>query len=108
MRRRLFSDCRGQTMVEFALVITIVILVMVGIVDFGRVVFAHNDSSNAARDATRQASVSPVDCESIFHVVQVQTQRQGAVTASVDYRNQPSVTFPSPVWTIGICPAYDP
>lgn len=90
-------------MVEFALVIVIVLLVMVGILDFGRVVFASNDSSHAARDAARQASVSPLDCDSIYYVVQRQTQAQASVTASVDYR-----AVPSSGWTTGICPAYSP
>jgi Flp pilus assembly protein TadG len=97
----------GQAMVEFALVLVIVILLMVGILDFGRVVFAHNDSSHAARDAARQASVSPLDCETIFHVVQQQTLGQADVTATVTYRTMPSPLNQNPSWT-SVCPAYDP
>lgn len=106
MRRRRDPHELGQTMVEFALVIIIVLLLMVGILDFGRVVFASNDASHAARDAVRQASVSPLDCDSIYFVVQHQTQGQSAVTASVEHRSAPSAD-PNAGWA-SICPAYDP
>ncbi len=101
------DDARGQAMVEFALVFMLVILVMVGIVDFGRVIFAYNDSSHASRDAARQATVSPLDCESIFYVVQHQTLGQDNVTATVSYRSGPSPLRQNPTW-ISVCPAYDP
>jgi TadE-like protein. len=101
------DDARGQAMVEFALVFMLVILVMVGILDFGRVIFAYNDSSHASRDAARQAAVSPLDCESIFYVVQHQTLGQDNVTATVSYRSGPSPLRQNPTW-ISVCPAYDP
>ncbi len=94
-------------MVEFALVLVVIVLLMVGILDFGRVIFSHNDSSHAARDATRQASVSVVDCESTYHVVQHQTRGQSSVTAQVFYRRGPSTLDQNPPWT-SVCPAYDP
>jgi Flp pilus assembly protein TadG len=103
------SDPRGQALVEFALVILVVILLMVGILDFGRVVFASNNMSHAAREATRQASVSPLDCESIYYVVQHQTQASSDVTVTVEYRLPPSSSNPDPAWAPVVCPAaYDP
>jgi hypothetical protein len=96
-------------MVEFALVIVVVILLMLGILDLGRVVFASNNMSHAAREATRQASVSPLDCESIYYVVQHQTQASPDVTVTVEYRRQPSPSFPNPGWATVACPtAYTP
>jgi hypothetical protein len=103
------SDPRGQALVEFALVIVVVILLMVGILDFGRVVFASNNMSHAAREATRQASVSPLDCESIYYVVQHQTQASSDVTVTVEYRPHPSRSIQNPVWaSVGCAAAYDP
>jgi len=102
------DDVRGQAMVEFTLVIMVVILIMVGILDFGRVIFAHNDSSHASRVAARQASVSPLDCEGIFYVVQHQTLGQDNVTATVSYRSGPSPLNQNPPWNNSVCPAYDP
>jgi Flp pilus assembly protein TadG len=48
---------RGQTLVEFALILPIFILVLVGIFDLGRAVYAFNTISNAAREAMRVAIV---------------------------------------------------
>lgn len=48
---------RGQALVEFALIIPIFLLVVVGLFDMGRAVFAYNAVANAAREATRLAIV---------------------------------------------------
>ena len=47
---------RGQSLVEFALVIPIVILIMVGLFDLGRVVFINNSLSDGARDGARHGA----------------------------------------------------
>jgi len=48
---------RGQTLVEFALILPIFILVLVGIFDMGRAVYQYNVISNAARQGMRLAIV---------------------------------------------------
>ena len=48
----------GQALAEFALVIPIVLLVFMGIFDLGRMIFAYNDISNAAREGARTAIVN--------------------------------------------------
>jgi len=48
---------RGQAMVEFALVIPVFILLMVGIFDLGRVIWVNDTLSTAAREAARYAIV---------------------------------------------------
>jgi Flp pilus assembly protein TadG len=98
---------RGQALVEFALILPVFILVLVGVFDVGRVVFAYNDASHAARDATRFASVSPLDCDSIFYVIEHQIQGDQAVTVTVSYRSIPSSSNQNPSWTT-VCPAYNP
>jgi len=47
----------GQSLVEFALVLPALLLIFMGILDFGRAVFAYNSLSNAARDGARVAIV---------------------------------------------------
>jgi Flp pilus assembly protein TadG len=47
----------GQSLVEFALVLPILVLLMFGIFDLGRAVYAFNTISNAARSAVRVAIV---------------------------------------------------
>lgn len=52
-------DERGQTLVEFALVIPIVLLLMLGLFDLGRIVFINNTLSDGARHGARNATIDP-------------------------------------------------
>jgi len=54
-RRR---DRRGQSLVEFALILPVFILVLIGLFDMGRAIYAYNTVSNAARAAARVAIVN--------------------------------------------------
>jgi Flp pilus assembly protein TadG len=59
----MFRRCRGdrtkgQTLVEFALILPIFVLVIVGIFDLGRAVYAFNTLNNAAREAVRVGIVN--------------------------------------------------
>ena len=51
---------RGQSLVEFALVFPIIILLIVGFFEIGRAVFAFNTIANAARQAARVATVNQI------------------------------------------------
>ena len=53
----------GQTLVEFALVFPIFILLLLGVFDIGRAVFAYNEVTNAAREAVRMAIVNQAPTE---------------------------------------------
>jgi Flp pilus assembly protein TadG len=64
---------RGQAMVEFALVVPLFILLLVGLFDVGRAVYAYNTVNNAAREAGRLAIVDQFEA----HV-----QAEGAGAAS--------------------------
>ena len=44
---------RGQSLVEFALALPLLILLLMGIFDLGRAVYAYNTIANAAREAVR-------------------------------------------------------
>jgi Flp pilus assembly protein TadG len=58
MTARLGSQATGgQALVEFALVLPLLLILLVGTIDFGRAVFAYNSVSNAARSAARMAIV---------------------------------------------------
>jgi Flp pilus assembly protein TadG len=60
MLRRLRSrrSPRGQAIVEFALVAPIFILIILGLFDAGRAVYAYNTAANAAREGARIAIVN--------------------------------------------------
>jgi Flp pilus assembly protein TadG len=53
---RLTSE-QGSSTVEFALVLTILLTLMFGVMDFSQALYAYHFISNAAREATRYASV---------------------------------------------------
>jgi Flp pilus assembly protein TadG len=48
----------GQSLVEFALVFPIIVLLIAGFVEIGRAVFAYNTIANAARQGVRVAAVN--------------------------------------------------
>jgi Flp pilus assembly protein TadG len=58
MRRRRY-DRRGQALVEFSLAVIVFLVLVMGIVDFGRGIYVYNGVSQAAREVARAASVHP-------------------------------------------------
>jgi Flp pilus assembly protein TadG len=60
MTLRRGSGRRGQSLVEFGLILPIFLLIVFGIIDFGRAVFAYSTLNNAAREAARVAVVDQV------------------------------------------------
>ncbi len=66
VRRFLVGEQRGQALVEFALVLPLMLLVVLGLTDLARVVWQYNTLAYAAREGTRYAivhgaaSVTPV------------------------------------------------
>ena len=52
---------RGQGLTEFALMLPILLVVLLGIFDFGRVLTAYAMASNGVRDALRQLAAGPQD-----------------------------------------------
>jgi hypothetical protein len=57
MFRTRTDSSRGQTMVEFALILPILMLLLTGFFDLGRVVLANDALSHAARESARYAIV---------------------------------------------------
>ena len=55
LRRR--GDAKGQGLVEFALAAPVIFLVLLGLVDGGRIVFINNEMSEAAREGARWGAV---------------------------------------------------
>ena len=57
-RIRFVRDTRGQSLVEFALILPMMLLVMFMITEFGRAIYQYNVLSQAAREGARIAVVS--------------------------------------------------
>lgn len=58
----------GQSLVEFALVMPILILILFGILEFGRIFFSYIVITNAAREGARAGAVGKPDTEVITTV----------------------------------------
>jgi Flp pilus assembly protein TadG len=54
-------DWRGQSLVEFALILPVLVLLSMALLDFGRVVFAQNTITSDAREGARLGSVGTWD-----------------------------------------------
>lgn len=60
MRKFLLKDKKGQSVIEFALVLPILLLVLFGITEFGRAIMVTNVLNTASREGARLAAVSAV------------------------------------------------
>ena len=92
---------RGQELVEFALILPLLLLLMVGILEFCYVVFSYNTQSNAVREGARFGSVQPADETGILERAQrltigldstkltwdVDDSVSGRVSVSVEYEH---------------------
>jgi len=78
---------RGQTLVEFALVLPLLILLIAGIFDFGRAIYGYNTVLNASREAARVAIVhqtaSTIKQQAVDHAVALGLSPSDV---TVDYR----------------------
>lgn len=79
-RRRLW----GQGLVEFALLLPVLLLIMVGTIEFGRILFIYTNINNAAREGTRYGMVHPKDQNGIINHV---TDRLELVSPSDIFMN---------------------
>lgn len=77
---------RGAAMVEMALILPIIILLFLGMIDFGRALFLYNNLTNAAREGARfgAAYSSPVDTVAIRQKVETRIQDFSGVAAATN------------------------
>ena len=60
---------KGQTLLESSLVLTTLLLMLIGIVDFGQFLFFHQVLTDRARAGARYAAVNPYDAAAIQNIV---------------------------------------
>jgi len=68
----------GQTLTEFALVIPILLLLLLGLFDIGRAVYAYTTISNAAREGARVLIVDQTQSSGVYRA---QTEAAASATA---------------------------
>jgi Flp pilus assembly protein TadG len=56
------ADRRGTTVIEVAIVFPVLVLMLLGIIEFGRALWTQNSLQYAVEQAARCASVDPVNC----------------------------------------------
>jgi Flp pilus assembly protein TadG len=61
LRRDARSGSRGQSLVEFSLVLIPFLLILMGIIDLGRGIYTYNGVAQAARELARATSVHTCD-----------------------------------------------
>ena len=89
---------RGQALVEFALILPIFLLVLLGILDLGRAVYASSTINNAAHEAGRRAIVDQT-CSSVVAVGEQHSVSLGTVAVEVTWLRSDGTSV------IGSCPA---
>ena len=65
---------RGTNLLEYGIVLTLLLALLFGVIDFGRALYAYHFVSNAAREGTRFAMVRGSSC-------------QGCTASSADVQN---------------------
>lgn len=60
---KLLKNKKGQTLVEMALILPILILILMGMVEFGRILNSYLIITNASREGARYASVHSTDSQ---------------------------------------------
>ena len=78
--RKLLKDCRGTALVEFGLLAPIFFLVVVGIVDFGRVMWLSNSVEHAATEGARYAAVRGAGKPTVATAQQIEDFARAQVT----------------------------
>jgi hypothetical protein len=86
--RRLLRDCGGVTIIEFAFVAPVMIVLLSGLLEFGYVAFARSTLESAILDASRSARVAECPGEAAALIEQEVVERM-AIVASHD--DQPPV-----------------
>jgi Flp pilus assembly protein TadG len=90
-RTHLVDHQKGQSMVEFALVVPLLILVIVGIFELGRAFFAYIAITNAAREGVRIYTFTP-DKTTFNQINETVTTEIGSASA-VDPNNIASINI---------------
>lgn len=74
---------RGQTLVEFAIVVPVLLVIVLGLLDLGRAVFVYNTLAQSARQASRTAIVNQ-DTDQVRSAAIAYAPTLGLTSSNVD------------------------
>lgn len=83
----------GQGLVEFALTLPILILILLGVLDLGRVYFATMTVTNAAREGARYGAANPCSSSCTAITTRAQNEAYGSIINPAQL-NVATPTFP--------------
>lgn len=79
---------QGQSLVEFALILPLFMLIVLGVFDFGRAIYGYSALHNAAREGARYGAIHPCDAAGITNMAQQMAVGLGegvTVTPAIEY-----------------------
>jgi Flp pilus assembly protein TadG len=76
----LWKRAEGQSLVELVIILPILLIILLGVIDFGRVFYAYVTITNAAREGARYGSMYPLSTGEIKSRVKQETT--GTLTLS--------------------------
>ncbi|TFG69916.1 MAG: pilus assembly protein, partial [Anaerolineales bacterium] len=85
---------QAQGLVEFALLLPVLMLILIGTIEFGRILIIYTSISNAAREGSRYGVVAPADVTGITNIVRdrVILIPPADVTVTVSYDTGPGTS----------------
>jgi Flp pilus assembly protein TadG len=113
--RTILKSEKGQNLVEFALVVPLLLLLVIGIAEFGRAWMTKNILTGAAREAVRIMAVQTGNVTTATARADNILNSAGITTANVSVNDAPSafeavsvtVTYNFPVVLAGFIPGLD-
>ncbi len=83
MQRKFLADPEGQSLVEFAMLATVLLAIIFGIFEFGRAFYYYSAIVNAAQEGARLGIVTGVNTSAKQQAI-INTAVQSAVAANLD------------------------
>lgn len=86
-RERRMWSVRGQDLVEYALILPVLLMLILGTADFAIIVFSYDTIANAAREGARYGVVHPTDLAGIETMARRLTEGldPASLSIAVDY-----------------------
>ncbi len=75
---RILSSEKGQSLVEMSLVLPVILLLVMGVFEFGRIIFTFSSVNNASREAARYGAATGTDTPSVPRYLDCDAIRQQA------------------------------
>lgn len=87
--KKIIKDQKGQSMVEFALILPILIVMIFGILEFGRIYYAQIVLTRSAREAVRLCAVGKTDDEVVQRIYEITPLPDLAQNLNIEYISPP-------------------